>query len=150
MFKTYRFIPIVFILFLFGFTLITVSPVFAGDSPDFIACQQSPSLKEKKNCFRDLARTRGDVIQLWSAQCVSAGLTKFCDQGDAPKPPTKQGSADEMADRYCFGVFGPPEANPTTGKVVDLTCKSSYEAGWLGLDCSTDSLLGSANPACKY
>ena len=29
MLKTYRIIPLVFILFLFGFTLITVSPVFA-------------------------------------------------------------------------------------------------------------------------
>ena len=34
MFKTYRFIPIVFILFLFGFTLITVSPVFAQSTKD--------------------------------------------------------------------------------------------------------------------
>jgi hypothetical protein len=31
MLKTYRIIPLVFILFLFGFTLITVSPVFAWD-----------------------------------------------------------------------------------------------------------------------
>jgi hypothetical protein len=45
----------VFILFLFGFTLITVSPVFAEDSPEFGACQQG-SLIAKKNCFRDLAR----------------------------------------------------------------------------------------------
>jgi hypothetical protein len=29
MLKTYRIIPLVFILFLFGFTLVTVSPVFA-------------------------------------------------------------------------------------------------------------------------
>jgi len=29
MLKTYRIIPVVFILFLFGFTLITVAPVFA-------------------------------------------------------------------------------------------------------------------------
>jgi len=29
MLKTYRIIPLIFILFLFGFTLITVSPVFA-------------------------------------------------------------------------------------------------------------------------
>ena len=32
--KTYRVIPLVFILFLFGFTLITVSPVFAQDNID--------------------------------------------------------------------------------------------------------------------
>jgi hypothetical protein len=40
MLKTYRIIPLVFILFLFGFTLISVSPVIAEDSPEFIACQQ--------------------------------------------------------------------------------------------------------------
>ena len=55
MLKTYRVISSVFILFLFGFTLITASPVFAEDSPEFIACQQMKGKKEKKNCFRDLA-----------------------------------------------------------------------------------------------
>ena len=40
MLKTYRIIPLVFILFLFGFTLITVSPVIAEDSSEFVACQQ--------------------------------------------------------------------------------------------------------------
>ena len=63
MLKTYRIIPLVFILFLFGFTLITVSPVIAEDSPEFVACQQiKPSgdfrlMKQKKNCFRDVARS---------------------------------------------------------------------------------------------
>ena len=51
------------ILFLFGLTLMTVSPVFAEDSPEFVACQQiKPAgdfnlMKQKKNCFRDLARS---------------------------------------------------------------------------------------------
>jgi hypothetical protein len=49
-----------FILCLFGFTLITVSPVFAEERPEFIACQQiktkdKAGMKEKKNCFRDYA-----------------------------------------------------------------------------------------------
>ena len=66
MLKTYRIIPLVFILFLFGFTLITVSPVFAEDSPEFVACQQiKPAgdfnlMKQKKNCFRDVARVLQD------------------------------------------------------------------------------------------
>jgi hypothetical protein len=34
MLKTYRIIPLLFILFLFGFTLITVSPVFAQSTKD--------------------------------------------------------------------------------------------------------------------
>ena len=60
MLKTYR---IVFILFLFGFTFITVSPVIAEDSPEFVACQQiKPQgnfklMRQKKNCFRDVARS---------------------------------------------------------------------------------------------
>ena len=62
MLKTYRIIPLVFILFFFGFTFSTVSPVLAEDSPEFIACQQiKPNggfrlMKQKKNCFRDVAR----------------------------------------------------------------------------------------------
>ena len=62
MLKTYRIIPLVFILFLFGFTFITVAPVLSEDSPEFVACQQiKPSgdfrlMKQKKNCFRDVAR----------------------------------------------------------------------------------------------
>ena len=68
MLKTYRIIPLVFILFLFGFTLVTVAPVLAEDSPEFVACQQiKPSgdfqlLREKKNCFRDVARALQDQI----------------------------------------------------------------------------------------
>jgi chromosome segregation ATPase len=66
MLNTYRIIPVVFILFLFGFTLFTVAPVIAEDSPEFVACQQiKPSgdfqlLHEKKNCFRDVARALQD------------------------------------------------------------------------------------------
>jgi len=72
MLKTYRIIPLVFILFLFGFTLITVAPVLAEDSPEFVACQQIKprdiqTLKNKKDCFRDLARAlqdqSGDSVQ---------------------------------------------------------------------------------------
>jgi len=73
MLKTYRIIPSVFILFLFGFTLSTVAPVIAEDSPEFVACQQiKPSgdfrlMKQKKNCFRDVARLfqgqSGDSVQ---------------------------------------------------------------------------------------
>ena len=43
MLKTYRIIPFVFILFLFGLTLIPVSTVFAEDSADFVACQRIKS-----------------------------------------------------------------------------------------------------------
>jgi hypothetical protein len=73
MLKTYRIIPLVFILFLFGFTLFTESPVLAEDSSEFVACQQIKPrgdfrlMKQKKNCFRDVARSfqgqSGDSVQ---------------------------------------------------------------------------------------
>ena len=66
MLKTYRIIPVVFILFLFGFTLITVSLVSADERDVFVQCQQMPtqpnnfkSLKRQKNCFRDVAKRLG-------------------------------------------------------------------------------------------
>jgi hypothetical protein len=59
----------VFILCLCGLTLITVSPVFAEDSEAFVECQKiKPNgqsydlMKEKKNCFRDLARALNDNL----------------------------------------------------------------------------------------
>ena len=50
----------VFILCLFGLTLITVSPVFAGDSAAFVECQKikGKTNKEAKiKCFADLAQS---------------------------------------------------------------------------------------------
>ena len=79
MLKTYRFIPIVFILWLFGFTLITVSPVFAEDSPEFIACQQmkwKKGKKAKKNCFRDLALRLQQQVDIYA-------VTRFAE--DSPE-----------------------------------------------------------------
>ncbi|HIA46037.1 MAG TPA: hypothetical protein EYN95_09820 [Methylococcaceae bacterium] len=52
-------------------TFIPVSTVFADDSEDFVACQQiKPKgkfrpMKEKKNCFRDLARQRESELNEW-------------------------------------------------------------------------------------
>ena len=66
MLKTYRIIPLVFILFLFGFTTSSGSVIFEKESLQFVACQQiKPSgdfqlMKQKKNCFRDVARLSQD------------------------------------------------------------------------------------------
>ena len=60
MFHQFKITPYAFILCLFGLTLMTVSPVFAEDSAAFVECQQmkwKEGKKEKKNCFRDLARS---------------------------------------------------------------------------------------------
>ena len=63
MLQKFKITTCAFILCLFGLTLITASPVFADDSIDFVECQQiKPNktsyalMKEKKNCFRDIAR----------------------------------------------------------------------------------------------
>ena len=62
MFHKFKITTCAFILCLFGLTLMTVSPVFAADSAAFKQCQQIKPhgkfgpMKQKKNCFRDLAR----------------------------------------------------------------------------------------------
>jgi hypothetical protein len=69
MLQKFKITTCAFILCLFGLTLMTVSPVFADDSIDFVECQQiKPNrtsyalMKEKKNCFRDLALSNHALI----------------------------------------------------------------------------------------
>ena len=69
MFHKFKITTCAFILCLFGLTLMTVSSVFADDSIDFVECQQiKPNrtsyalMKEKKNCFRDLALSNHALI----------------------------------------------------------------------------------------
>jgi DNA repair exonuclease SbcCD ATPase subunit len=85
-------IPLVFILFLFGFTLITVSPVIAEDSPEFVACQQIKprdiqTLKNKKDCFRDLARA-----------LVTGGAVAQANGADSPEQVSTSPSGGEVAE----------------------------------------------------
>ena len=56
----------VFILCLFGLTLITVSPVFAEsfeESARVLQCEQSNSADEKANCYKEFARSYYDAQQ---------------------------------------------------------------------------------------
>ena len=48
MLKTYRLIPFVFILFLFGFTLITVAPAFAWDPSMGMRHPDRPCMKNAR------------------------------------------------------------------------------------------------------
>ena len=60
--------PCALILCLFGLTLMTVTPVFAEGSQEFIACKNikwKGNQRAKKNCFKDLAR---DLIAANDAQ----------------------------------------------------------------------------------
>jgi predicted nucleic acid-binding Zn-ribbon protein len=77
MLKTYRIIPLVFILFLFGFTLFTVAPVFAADSAAFKQCQATPKGKRamatKKACYAALARALQDQLDNSMPPVASTG-----------------------------------------------------------------------------
>ena len=71
MLQKFKITTCAFILCLFGLTLMTVTPVFADDSIDFVECQQiKPNrtsyalMKEKKNCFRDLALSNHALIDV--------------------------------------------------------------------------------------
>jgi len=74
MLQKFKITSCAFILILFGFSLMTVSPVFAEDNPEFVSCQQIKSkfMKKKKNCFRDLAleleSSAADAIQAKNAK----------------------------------------------------------------------------------
>ena len=72
MLKKLKITTCTFTLCLFGLTLITVSPVFAEDSPEFIACQQQFGIKAKKNCFKNLARAYEQAGRL---DCVTTPVT---------------------------------------------------------------------------
>jgi hypothetical protein len=74
MLQKFKITSCAFILILFGFSLMTVSPVFAEDNPSFVSCQKIKSkfMKKKKNCFRDLAleleSSAADAIQAKNAK----------------------------------------------------------------------------------
>ena len=95
MLKTYRIIPLVFILFLFGFTLITVAPVLAEDSPEFVACQKIKNsgfqpmklMIEKIKCFRNLARA-----------LAAGGAVAQANGADSPEQVSTSPSGGEVAE----------------------------------------------------
>ena len=112
MLKTYRIIPLVFILFLFGFTLITVAPVFAWDKSMGMRHPDRPCMKN--------AREKGP---------------KFGCGPDMRSP-------EQIAsDPYDTGVHSPmpTSTSPSGGEVAELNAKisqlegkpmSSWECAW--------------------
>ena len=68
-----------FILCLFGLTFMTVSPVLAGEKSWKEDCQAIPksAMKEKKNCFRDIATDMRDrAYRLESAICYTTTVLR--------------------------------------------------------------------------
>ena len=68
MLQKFKITSCAFILCLFALTLMTVTPVFAADSAAFVQCQQiKPNgtsvalMKQKKNCFKNLAGPRNSA-----------------------------------------------------------------------------------------
>ena len=58
MFHKFKISTCVFILCLFGLTLMTVTPVFAVDDDSFTVCDNKPEAEEKLSCFREIVRTQ--------------------------------------------------------------------------------------------
>ena len=76
MLQKFKITTCAFILCLFGLTLMMVSPVFAVDSQEFIACQKiKGNMKQKKNCFRDLARQR-DSQEFIACQKIKGNMKR--------------------------------------------------------------------------
>ena len=127
----------VFILCLFGLTLITVSPVLAEDSAAFVECQQiKGDLKGKKNCFKNLARELQAAVEKEQAE----KLTLLADnvrlnvenrQGaDVDRAPKVEG---ECKDRLS-GPFGEDSRNTFRDiwwNVKDGPCTCVFEQGKL-------------------
>ena len=68
MLQKFKITSCAFILVLFGFTLMTVSPVLAADGDGFTVCDNMPEAASKLSCFRDLARSlREEVADMTTA-----------------------------------------------------------------------------------
>ena len=110
MLKTYRIIPLVFILFLFGLTLITVAPVIAEDSPEFIACQEIDPM--------GIPRGGGGRIRLMKQKiiCLSDVARVFQDQLNAKIPEPEAENARLLAMQTA-------PADPSGGEVGQLNAR---------------------------
>ena len=150
MFHKFKITSCAFILCLFGLTLMTVSPVFAEDSPEFIACQQMKGKMAKKNCFRDLARLlAGDSPEFIACQQMKwkggkkekkncfrdLARAEQAAQAELANPATKceLKSSGECAEVFCSKF---PEISGT-----NAGCQAGYINGWF---CGVDNCLSGA------
>jgi chromosome segregation ATPase len=68
MLQKFKITSCAFILVLFGFSLMTVSPVLAVDGDGFTVCDNMPEAASKLSCFKDLARSlRAEVEEAANA-----------------------------------------------------------------------------------
>jgi hypothetical protein len=127
-----------FILCLFGLTFIGVAPSIAKYSPEYIACQQiKPQgdfqlMKQKKNCFRDLARSLMERTYEAEKITASADIRK----GRPPGPDmgiTKDFALKKESDLE-IEKAEPRGRGYQTGSQADMLgdCRNKYA----GKDCS--------------
>ena len=113
----------VFILCLFGLTLITVSPVFAS-SPEFTECQKTKGKEKKKNCFKNLALALIEASQDSTSAAVTGGTPNTIEN-------MKQMASDFCKlQRCCDGKIGIPTYSHAA---VYSQCLAAYKSGWAGI-----------------
>ena len=91
MLKTYSIIPSTFILFLFGLTLITVSSVFAADSPEVMHCKQIQPMSDphaQNSCLQII-----QDIQAADKQAGTRDLKHYINDTSVAEP---RGAEEEM------------------------------------------------------
>ena len=124
MLQKFKITTCAFILCLFGLTLMMVSPVFAVDSQEFIACQKiKRNMKRKKNCFRDLARSLQAGGQAQTPAKVQAPAPVKAQAPDPAPAPAPAKAAEQVPTEIVFGwgrnaktlSLGSPEGRAACG-----------------------------------
>ena len=115
MLKTYRIIPLAFILFLFGFTLITVAPAFAWDPSMGMRHPDRPCMKNA----REKGPRFGCGPDMRSPEQIES------DPYDTNNPVSLAAGGETVADSPV-----PSSPSPSGGEVAELNAKiSGLEAG---------------------
>ena len=124
MLKTYRIIPVVFILFLFGFTLITVSPVIAEDSGE--VAELNARIVESQSQVATLTTTNAQLQEQLRAASAAA-------------EPLNARIAELEAENATLREQQGAPADPSGREVAELNAKisqlegkpmSSWECAW--------------------
>ncbi len=133
MLKTYRIIPLVFILFLFGFTLITVAPVFAWDPSMGMRHPDRPCMIVN-SCGvdrRSPAEIASDPFDTNNPVSLAAGGETVADSPVPSSPSPSGGEVAQLNDRITeleaenarlLEQQGAP-ADPSGGEVAQLNAR---------------------------
>ena len=159
MIQKFKITSCAFTLCLFGLTLMTVSPVFAQNSAAFKQCQQIkpngtsvPLMKQKKNCFKNLAGPRNSAAFKQCKQIKPQGAFQPMKQKkNCFRALAATGNANQNGDQdagHCAALHpvgaathvDPPESQI---EVIAAEYEASCKAGNCALSESTYSRLES-------